>query len=104
VIEAWLVHLNATKPAKRTLGSYRADIEGVARRIGTDGVAVLRLEHLTKSALQAGFASWASDHPTSSVVRAHSAWSSLLDFLVGADLIEGNLMAAIPLPAVPKTS
>jgi hypothetical protein len=79
VIDGWLFQLGATKPAARTLAAYRADIEGVARRIDTDGAAVLRLEHLTKPALRAGFASWAADHAASSVLRAHSAWSSLFD-------------------------
>ena len=49
IIDGWLFHLGATKPSPRTLAAYRADVEGVARRIDTDGAAVLRLEHLEVS-------------------------------------------------------
>ena len=98
IIDAWLFQLGATKPSPRTLAAYRADVEGVARRIDTDGAGVLRLEHLTKPALRAAFASWAADHAASSVLRAHSAWSSLFDFLVAEDLVDGNPMAAIGKP------
>jgi len=59
---------------------------------------VLHLEHLTKRALRAAFASWAADHAASSVLRAHSAWSSLFDFLVAEDLVDGNPMAAVGKP------
>jgi hypothetical protein len=49
IIDAWLFALGATKPSPRTLAAYRADVEGVARRVDTDGAAVLHLEHLTKA-------------------------------------------------------
>jgi transposase InsO family protein len=104
IIDGWLFHLGATKPSPRTLAAYRADVEGVARRIDTDGAAVLRLEHLTKRALRAAFASWAADHAASSVLRAHSAWSSLFDFLVAKDLVDGNPMAAVGKPRLAASS
>jgi len=98
IIDGWLFQLGATKPSPRTLAAYRADVEGVARRIDTDGAAVLRLEHLSKPTLRAAFASLAADHAASSVLRAHSAWSSLFDFLVAEDLVDGNPMAAVGKP------
>jgi len=104
IIDAWLFQLGATKPSTRTLAAYRADVEGVARRIDTDGAAALRLEDLTKVALRAGFASWAADHAASSLLRAHSAWSSLFDFLVAEDLADGNPMAAIPKPRLARSA
>ena len=76
LVDAWLFQLGTRKPSARTLTAYRADIEGVARRIDTDGAAVLHLEDLTKPALRAGFASWAADHATASILRAHSAWTA----------------------------
>lgn len=48
------------------------------------------------------FASWATDHAASSVLRAHSAWCSFFDFLVAADLREGNPMAAVAKPKRPE--
>ncbi len=91
--------LGTTKPAANTVAAYRRDLEGVARRIAADAeVGVLHLEHLTKPALRAAFASWAEDHAAASVLRAHSSWSSFFDFLVAEDLVEGNPMAAVGKP------
>jgi integrase/recombinase XerD len=104
IIDAWLFQLGATKPSQRTLAAYRADVEGVARRVDTDGAGVLCLQDLTKPALRAAFASWAADHAASSVLRAHSAWSSLFDFLVAEDLADGNPMAAIGKPRLARSA
>ena len=104
VIDAWLFQLGATKPSARTLAAYRSDVEGVARRIDTEGADALRIDDLTKPALRAGFASWAADHAAASVLRAHSAWSSLFDFLVAEDLLDGNPMAAVPKPRLARSA
>jgi len=104
IIDAWLFQLGATKPSVRTLSAYRADVEGVARRIDTEGAAGLHLEDLSKPALRAGFASWAADHAAASLLRAHSAWSSLFTFLVAEDLVDGNPMAAIPKPRLARSA
>ncbi len=99
LVDGWLFQLGATKPAANTLAAYRRDLEGVARRIAADAeVAVLHLEHLTKEALRAAFASWVTDHAGASVLRAHSSWSRFFDFLVAEDLVEGNPTAAVPKP------
>jgi hypothetical protein len=99
LVDGWLFQLGATKPAANTVAAYRRDLEGVARRLTADAdVAVLHREHLTKEALRAAFASWASDHAGASVLRAHSSWSRFFDFLVAEDLVEGNPMAAVPKP------
>lgn len=96
---AWLDHLGNARTSSATLAAYRRDLDGIARRIADPGdVARLRLRALTKGALRAGFASWATDHAASSVRRAQSAWSSFFDFLVTEDLREGNPMAAVPKP------
>jgi len=104
IVDAWLFQLGATKPSFRTLAAYRADIEGIARRIDSGGPSILRIEHLTKPALRAGFASWAADHAASSLLRAHSAWSSLFGFLVAEDLIDGDPMAAVPKPRLARSA
>ena len=94
----------STRPAATTVAAYRRDVEGIVRRItGDDDVTRLRLPDLTKGALRAAFASWGTDHAATSVVRAHSAWSSFFDFLVAEDLIDGNPMAAIAKPKTAKT-
>ena len=98
IVDAWLFALGATKPSGRTLAAYRADVEGVGRRLDTDGISALRLEHLDKPALRAAFASWAADHAAASVVRAHSSWSSLFNFLVAENIVEGSPMAAVAKP------
>ena len=99
LVDAWLHQLGTTKPAANTVAAYRRDLAGVARRIAADAEAgVLHLEHLTKEALRAAFASWAHDHAAASMLRAHSSWSSFFDFLVAEDLAEGNPMAAVGKP------
>ncbi len=99
LVDAWLYHLGTTKPAANTVAAYRRDLEGIARRIAADAdVAVLHVEDLSKDALRAAFASWASDHAAASLLRAHSSWSSFFDFLVAEDLVEGNPMAAVAKP------
>jgi site-specific recombinase XerD len=102
VVEAWITDLGAAKPSPNTISAYRRDVAGIAARMRElEGVDELHIGHLERVALRAAFASWASDHAASSVRRAHSAWSSLFDFLVAEGLIEGNPMAAIPKPKTP---
>ena len=99
LVEAWLHDLGATKPAANTVAAYRRDLEGVGRRIAREGeLAQLRLKHLSKGALRAAFASWATDHSSASLLRAHSSWSRFFDFLVAEDLVDGNPMAAVGKP------
>ncbi len=99
LVDSWLDNLGTTKPAANTLAAYRRDLEGVARRVAADAeVPVVRLEHLSKEAMRAAFASWARDHAAASILRAHAAWSSFFDFLVAEDLLDGNPMAAVAKP------
>lgn len=99
LVDGWLDNLGTTKPAANTVAAYRRDLEGVARRVAADSeVPVVHLEHLTKEAMRAAFASWARDHAAASILRAHAAWSSFFDFLVAEDLIDGNPMAAVAKP------
>ena len=104
-LEGWLFYLGASKPSPATLAGYRRDVEGVGSRLAVlediGEFADLVLPHLDHQALRAAFASWASDHAAASVRRAHSAWSSLFDFLVAEGVIDGNPMAAIPKPKTP---
>lgn len=102
LVDGWLDNLGTTKPAANTVAAYRRDLEGVARRVAADAeVPVVLLEHLTKQAMRAAFASWARDHAAASILRAHSAWSSFFDFLVAEHLVDDNPMAAVGKP--PRT-
>jgi integrase/recombinase XerD len=105
-VEAWLFNLGASKPSPNTLLAYRRDVGGVGARLaGLEGraeMADLRLPDLDHRALRAAFSSWATDHAAASVRRAHSAWSSLFDFLVAEGLLDGNPMVAIPKPKTPS--
>jgi integrase/recombinase XerC len=107
VVESWLTNLGAAKPSPATLAGYRRDVEGVARRLaaleGLGGVEQVLLAKLDRQALVGAFASWAADHAAASVRRAHSAWSSLFDFLVAEGVVEGNPMAAVPKPKTPSS-
>ena len=77
IIDAWLFQL---APQSRRLGLSLPILPMSRASLGAStptAPGVLHLEHLSKPALRAAFASWAADHAASSVVRAHSAWSSL---------------------------
>jgi site-specific recombinase XerD len=104
-IEAWLVNLGAAKPSPATLAAYRRDVEGVGARLagleGYEDLSEVGVTDLVRPALRAAFASWATDHAASSLRRAHSAWSSLFDFLVAEGVLDGNPMAAVPKPKTP---
>jgi site-specific recombinase XerD len=105
-LEAWIVNLGAAKPSPATLLAYRRDVEGIGSRLAIledlGELGDVGLADLERPALRAAFASWASDHAAASVRRAHSAWSSLFDFLVAEGVRDGNPMAAIPKPKTPS--
>lgn len=102
LVEAWLHNLRRSATATATLVAYRRDLLGVARRMVPAGeVGLPRLAEITKDALRAGFASWATDHAVVSVRRAHSSWSGFFNFLVAEDVCEGNPMAAVAKPSKP---
>jgi site-specific recombinase XerD len=102
VVRQWLTHLGAAKPAAATITAYRRDVSGVTARLAElFERRPVRLSDLNRRSLRAAFASWASDHSASSVRRAHSAWSSLFDFLVSEGVLDGNPMAAVPKPKTP---
>jgi site-specific recombinase XerD len=103
-VGAWLTDLGASKPSPNTINAYRRDVAGVGGRLQElEGLELVHISDVDRIALRAAFASWASDHAAASVRRAHSAWSSLFDFLVADGLLEGNPMAAIPKPKTPVT-
>ena len=102
--EAWMTDLGAAKPSPNTLAAYRRDLAGIAGRLGEqEGIEVLRICDLGRSALRGAFASWAADHAAASVRRAHSAWSGLFDFLVSEGVVPTSPMPAIPKPKTPST-
>jgi len=104
VVGAWLTDLGAAKPSPHTLAAYRRDVAGIAGRLAElEGLSEVRVSDLERRALRAAFASWAADHAAASVRRAHSAWSSLWEFLVAEGVVEGSPMAAIPKPKTPTT-
>jgi integrase/recombinase XerC len=106
-LAAWIVYLGAAKPSPATLAAYQRDVEGIGARLAVledlGDLEAVRLGDLERPALRAAFASWAADHAAASVRRAHSAWSSLFDFLVAEGVRDGNPMAAIPKPKTPAT-
>jgi site-specific recombinase XerD len=103
-VDAWITDLGAAKPSPNTIAAYRRDVAGISGRLRElEGIDELHIDQLERTVLRAAFASWAGDHAASSVRRAHSAWSSLFDFLVAEGLLEGNPMSAIPKPKTPVT-
>lgn len=100
-VEQFLAAKAAGKKAENTLAAYRRDLLGIGQRIGA-----LHLKDLTLAAVEAGFASWASDHSGSSTLRAWKVWNGFFEFLLARRLIESNPMPGIeratPAVTVPR--
>lgn len=104
-VRGFLTELGISQPSAHTLDAYRRDLNGIAARIADElGVPFdeLTVGHITRAAVVAGFASWASDHAASSVRRAHSAWTGLFDWLVLNDEVTSNPMRTIRRPRRPR--
>ncbi len=96
-----LATLRAAKPSPHTIEAYGRDLTGIGKRIAAiHDVALddLTLSEIDKRSLRSGFASWASDHATSSLLRAWSVWNGFFDQMVVDDIVEGNPMGAVRKP------
>src|SRR5436190_10262304 len=66
LIEAFLDQLASGGASTHTVGAYRRDLRGVADRMATarglGDISELRLAQVDAAALEAGMATWATDH------------------------------------------
>src|SRR2546427_1687769 len=105
LIEAFLDQLASGGGSTHTLGAYRRDLRGVADRMATarglGDIAELRLSQVDAAGLEAGMATWATDHAPASVARAWAAWSSFFTYLISQGLARANPTQAAQRPKPP---
>ncbi len=98
----------ARKPKKHsdhTLAAYHRDLDSVLAHLG--GVigkepSQVRIDELSVRTLRRGFA-LISHQSAATVSRTWSTWNQLFTFLVAEGVLEGNPMAAVEKPRVPKS-
>src|SRR5437899_3862339 len=105
LIEAFLDQLASGGGSTHTLGAYRRDLRGVADRMATarglSDIAELRLSQVDAAGLEAGMATWATDHAPASVARAWAAWSSFFTYLISQGIARANPTEAAERPKPP---
>jgi integrase/recombinase XerD len=107
-LEEFLVARASAKDSPHTTKAYRNDAVEIGRRLaGTLGFdpaewTTVELDRISVPLLRRAFADFASTHAKSSIARAWSSWNQLYTFLVGDDVVEGNPMAGLKRPQVPR--
>src|SRR5438067_1388519 len=105
LVEAFLNQLASGGASSHTLGAYRRDLRGVADRMATarglGDIAELRLSQVDATGLEAGMATWATDHAPASVARAWAAWSSFFTYLISQGIARANPTQAAQRPKPP---
>lgn len=95
------------KDSPHTTAAYRRDIAIISGHVaelhGTD-LAGLWVEHLTVPAMREAFGRFADTHAKASITRCWSTWNQFFDFLVSENIRDGNPMAAVPRPRLPRHS
>ncbi len=93
------------KHSEHTLAAYRRDLDSIREQLsvvlGIEGDAIT-IEHLDIRTLRRAFAR-VSHHSAATISRTWSTWNQLYSFLVAEQVVEGNPMAAIEKPRVPKS-
>ncbi len=93
------------KHSEHTLAAYRRDLDSIREQLivvlGVDGETIT-IEQLDIRTLRRAFAR-VSHHSAATISRTWSTWNQLYSFLVAEQVVEGNPMAAIEKPRVPKS-
>ncbi len=95
------------KDSVHTTAAYRRDLSIIAghiARVHGASPAMLQIDHLTVPVLREAFGAFADTHAKSSITRCWSTWNQFFNFLVSEDIRDGNPMAAIPKPRLPRRS
>lgn len=92
------------KHSEHTLAAYRRDLDSIRAQLATVlDVAPrdLTIDQLDIGALRRAFAR-VSHQSAATISRTWSTWNQLFDFLVAEQVVDGNPMAAIEKPRVPR--
>ena len=78
--------------------AYRQDFAAIASLLTTGSPADIALTDITKTAMPAAFAAYASTHEPASIRRCWPTWNMLCDFLYTASLVAANPMPFVGRP------
>jgi site-specific recombinase XerD len=105
LFEDYLEVRSPEKLSEHTTRRYRTEAESIARHIAVkvgQPIDQITDADLTKDNLRRAFSAYASAHGKSSIAGAWSTWNGFFGYLVHDGLIEGNPMAAVGRPRLPK--
>lgn len=105
LFEDYLEVRSPEKLSEHTIRRYRTEAESIARHIAVKvgrPIDQITDDDLTKDNLRRAFSGYASAHGKSSIAGAWSTWNGFFGYLVHDGLIEGNPMAAVGRPRLPK--
>lgn len=105
LIDEFFLARKPKKHSEHTLAAYQRDLSSVlehlAEVLGTS-VPEVRIGDLDVRTLRRGFAA-ISHQSAATISRTWSTWNQLFTFLVADGIVEGNPMAAVEKPRVPKS-
>ena len=93
------------KHSEHTLSAYRRDLDSIRSQLALVldiEPALVTIEQLDIRTLRRAFAGIAH-HSAATISRTWSTWNQLYSFLVAEGVVEGNPMAAVEKPRVPKS-
>lgn len=93
------------KDSTHTLRAYRNDLarvsEVIAAQLGRPAEQIA-VDALTLPVMRAAFDVYARQRASATVLRAHSVWTTLFDYLVSEDHVGGNPMPGVAKPKPPR--
>ncbi len=104
-IEDFFLARRPKKHSKHTVDAYRRDFRTVQRQLGIvleRQVEEIRVTDLDVRTLRRAFAG-ISHQSAATISRTWSTWNQLFTFLVSDGVLQGNPMAAVEKPRVPKS-
>lgn len=105
LIDEFFLARKPKKHSEHTLAAYQRDLTSVLGHLAEvlgKPVADVRIGDLNVRTLRRGFAA-ISHQSAATISRTWSTWNQLFTFLVADGIVEGNPMAAVEKPRVPKS-
>lgn len=107
LVDQFFAARRSRKDSPNTVKAYRNHLAMVCGHLAAvhgTAVAALTAGDLTLPAVREAFGRYADTHAKTSTSLCWSAWNQFFDFLVAEGVREGNPMAAIPKPRIPRRS
>lgn len=101
--QEFLSALGTSKPSAHTIRAYKQDLKAITTIMASQLGHAPTTADLLPRPLRKAFSTYAETHAKASIARCWSTWNQLNNFLVSDGIIDGNSMAAVKPPKVPKT-